>query len=322
MRFFCALFPTFLLKFASYIIKEKQLRYISKYKTISAYVTQILNQLKLYNMSNVSIFEKKWLDIVFEGKNKEYGAYQLRRESTKTNLLAFFIGISSIALMAFGLSAFGKTPEPNEVIRGIPLLPPAETVTQPEKKEPEKKEPKKTTKPEGNAVKKFTQNASLVVTPSSEAKPDVPENVDRNGGSNNPNDGEGKPGAGAGLQPEDGNGQGEGGGNNPNPNEIFGSLNVEEQPSFPGGMKKFGEYIITNFSADVEDTQYKVTLQFVVEPNGTLSNIIIAKSSGDNSIDTEAIRVLKSLKTKWNPGKMGETAVRTQFQQTIVIGNN
>lgn len=310
-----------MLKFASYIINENHLRYISKYKIISAYVTQILNQLKLYNMSNVSIFEKKWLDIVFEGKNKEYGAYQLRRESTKTNLLAFFIGISSIGLMAFGLSAFGKTPEPKEKIVVCPLLPPAETVTQPEKEE-KKVEPDKTKEPATKAVKKFTQNAPLVVAPSSEAKPDVPENVDRNGGSNNPNDGEGKPGAGAGLQPESGNGQGEGGGNNPNPNEIFGSLNVEEQPSFPGGMKKFGEFIISNFSADVEDAQYKVTLQFVVEPNGTLSNIIIAKSSGDNSIDTEAIRVLKSLKTKWNPGKMGETAVRTQFQQTIVIGNN
>lgn len=273
-------------------------------------------------MSNVSIFEKKWLDIVFEGKNKEYGAYQLRRESTKTNLLAFFIGISSIGLMAFGLSAFGKTPEPKERIVEYHVPPTIPLNTKPEKKEPEKTEPKKTTKPAGKAVQKFTQNATFVVAPSNEAKPDVPENVDRNGGSNNPNDGEGKPGAGAGLQPEGGNGQGEGGGNNPNPNEIFGSLNVEEQPSFPGGMKKFGEFIISNFSADVEDAQYKVTLQFVVEPNGTLSNIIIAKSSGDNSIDTEAIRVLKSLKTKWNPGKMGKIAVRTQFQQTIVIGNN
>jgi protein TonB len=41
-------------------------------------------------MSNVSIFEKKWIDLVFEGKNKAYGAYQLRQENPKTTIKALF----------------------------------------------------------------------------------------------------------------------------------------------------------------------------------------------------------------------------------------
>ena len=42
-------------------------------------------------MSKLSIYETSWIDLVFENKNKEYGAYQLRQESTKTPLIALFM---------------------------------------------------------------------------------------------------------------------------------------------------------------------------------------------------------------------------------------
>ena len=66
-------------------------------------------------MSNVSIFGKKWIDLVFEDKNKEYGAYQLRKESPKTTLLAFFFGllfIGSISGLGLLLSSFNTNPTP------------------------------------------------------------------------------------------------------------------------------------------------------------------------------------------------------------------
>ena len=44
-------------------------------------------------MSNVSIYEKNWIDLVFEGKNKAYGAYQLRQENSKTSLFALIGGV-------------------------------------------------------------------------------------------------------------------------------------------------------------------------------------------------------------------------------------
>ena len=74
-------------------------------------------------MSNVSIFEKKWIDLVFEGKNKAYGAYQLRQQSSRTTLTAFFVGllfIGSISGLGLLLSSFGNHPplvpatEPND----------------------------------------------------------------------------------------------------------------------------------------------------------------------------------------------------------------
>ena len=42
-------------------------------------------------MSKLSIYETNWLNLVFENKNKKYGAYQLRQETTKTSLLALFL---------------------------------------------------------------------------------------------------------------------------------------------------------------------------------------------------------------------------------------
>ena len=44
-------------------------------------------------MSKLSIYESRWIDLVFEDKNKNYGAYQLRQESTKNTVSAFFLGV-------------------------------------------------------------------------------------------------------------------------------------------------------------------------------------------------------------------------------------
>ena len=44
-------------------------------------------------MSKLNIYDTRWLDIVFEGRNKEYGAYQLRAENPKTTIKALFSGI-------------------------------------------------------------------------------------------------------------------------------------------------------------------------------------------------------------------------------------
>ena len=94
-------------------------------------------------MSNLSIFEKKWIDLVFEGKNKAYGAYQLRQESTKTTLLAFISGIAFITVV-FGvglfLSSFGAKPvvtpkEPTDVIIKV------DNYAEPKREEPKTVEP-------------------------------------------------------------------------------------------------------------------------------------------------------------------------------------
>ena len=50
-------------------------------------------------MSNSSIYESKWTNLVFENKNKEYGAYQLRQENSKTTVTALFVALLLIATL-------------------------------------------------------------------------------------------------------------------------------------------------------------------------------------------------------------------------------
>ncbi|EKT4508910.1 hypothetical protein AAIP42_000580 [Flavobacterium psychrophilum] len=72
-------------------------------------------------MSKLNINKNEWLELVFEGKNKEYGAYQLRQENGKTTMKAFFSAIaliSGIALLPVVLSSFTKKP----VIVAIPTM--------------------------------------------------------------------------------------------------------------------------------------------------------------------------------------------------------
>ena len=48
-------------------------------------------------MSRLSIYESRWIDLIFENRNQEYGAYQLRRESVKSSLTALFMGLLFVA---------------------------------------------------------------------------------------------------------------------------------------------------------------------------------------------------------------------------------
>ena len=45
-------------------------------------------------MSKLSIYETGWIDLVFQDRNKDYGAYQLRQDSAKTSFLALFTGVA------------------------------------------------------------------------------------------------------------------------------------------------------------------------------------------------------------------------------------
>jgi protein TonB len=271
-------------------------------------------------MSQVSIFEKKWLDIVFENKNKEYGAYQLRKENSSTTLKALFFGIVFLFGNVFLLSSFSSKETPTPIIDDEDVIR-VDKIYQPEN-EKQKTENKKSN-PVNTTIKQ-PKNATMVVVKTPQAQPDVPTNdefknnnttVTSPGGNNSGNN----------LTSLHGGGSG--GGENTtaeDPNKVYSKAVLEENPSFPGGIDKFYEYVAKNFNASSDDEESeitKVTVSFVIEKDGSLSNIKIVNSTNVNA-NKEAIRVLKSLKTKWFPGKMGNNAVRTQYMLPITINMN
>ena len=95
--------------------------------------------------------------------------------------------------------------------------------------------------------------------------------------------------------------------------EIF--TIVEEMPEFPGGMQKLADYLAKNIKypqmARESGIQGRVFVNFVVEPDGHVSNVNVMRSLG-GGCDEEAMRVVKAM-PKWKPGKQRGKAVRVSY---------
>ena len=96
---------------------------------------------------------------------------------------------------------------------------------------------------------------------------------------------------------------------------------VDEMPQFPGGPSAFFEYLskAIRYPAAAEENgiQGRVMCSFVVEQDGSISNVKVIKSI-DPSLDKEAKRVISSM-PKWNPGKMNGTPVRVNYSAPVTF---
>ena len=96
----------------------------------------------------------------------------------------------------------------------------------------------------------------------------------------------------------------------------------EKAPEFPGGMDAMMKYLYENIKypaeAEAAGKDGRATVQFIVKKDGSIGNVEIIRSSGDNSLDTEAIRVIASM-PKWNPGTQGGKPVNVKFTLPVVF---
>ena len=94
---------------------------------------------------------------------------------------------------------------------------------------------------------------------------------------------------------------------------------VEEMPSYPGGEQKLMEYVAKNIKypqiARETGIQGRVFVGFVVEPDGSVSNVKVLRGIG-GGCDEEAVRVVKSM-PKWKPGKQRGKAVRVSYMLPV-----
>ena len=99
--------------------------------------------------------------------------------------------------------------------------------------------------------------------------------------------------------------------------EIF--TVVEEMPEFPGGMAKLAEYLAKNIKypqlARESGIQGRVFINFVVENDGSVTNVKVMRSLG-GGCDEEAMRVVKSM-PKWKPGKQRGKPVRVSYNLPV-----
>ena len=108
-----------------------------------------------------------------------------------------------------------------------------------------------------------------------------------------------------------------------NPNKVYLSTDkaVERQPEFPGGLGAFMGHIARNvrypWICKELKVQGKVMVGFVVEKDGSVSNVTVLKKVHAN-LDTEAVRVVKS-SPRWTPGVVEGKPARVQMAVTVTF---
>jgi protein TonB len=99
---------------------------------------------------------------------------------------------------------------------------------------------------------------------------------------------------------------------------IYNTVNVDVKADFPGGIEKFMNFIAKNFRVpEVSNFKGKVISEFIIEKDGSISEIIIIQDPGYGSAE-EFIRVLKK-SPKWTPGKKNGFPVRTKYQVPLYL---
>ena|SRR5574344_416989 len=274
-------------------------------------------------MSKVDLLDNNWVDLVFEGRNKEYGAYVLRKETGKRNLksmlLVFAVIIAIMAAVAAKVAIENAFPKKVAMETDVELSKLAQKKeAKVEKKAPVKVEEQKVVEKVKSSVK-FTPP---VIKKDSEVKPEEElksqEDLNKTKTAIGSFDVKGNDEAGGEVlkakeviaQPEP-----------PKEEETKVFDVVEVMPSFPGGQAALFEWLSKNIKypvvAEENGVQGRVIVTFVVERNGSITDVQVVKSV-DPSLDKEAVRVVKAM-PHWIPGKQNGSAVRVKFTVPVTF---
>lgn len=272
--------------------------------------------LKVMLGSKIDLFGNEWLDVVFDQKNKNYGAYALRRQSSSNTTKALFISGTLFVLLFLSPKIInlikgtgtieGKTDRTTVVkVQPPPFvnpeIPPPAAVEPP----PAKQSQIAFRPPIVVEDDQVTDNDPVQIKDLVDAAPGQRSVI-------------GDPDGAIVIEGPAGKGpQGAAAAEDHTVYDLFESLEV--QPTYPGGMDKFYKYLAKaiRYPAMAQDNniQGKVFVSFIIEKNGSLTDIRIQKELGYGT-DEEAIRVLKS-SPKWMPGIQNGKAVRVKYNIPI-----
>ena len=281
-------------------------------------------------MSNHSLYESNWINLVFENRNKEYGAFQLRQETTKTSFKALTLGI-------LFCTALIVIPNVLHLFNGKEISIPvkvdwSETVLQLDDIYQAEKQPEAAA-PAPPAVQSQSTTDAIdskqlinpVVVSAPQATPVDTYTLDRTNPVENPTNGMTTTGSEGGViggvvgGTPNATGVGTGNGDTSG-TEIVNSGVLDRKPEFPGGIEKFYRYVGNHFVSPAmeESKNVRIFVSFVVEKDGSMTDIKVLNRPGA-ALEREAVRVLKSIKAKWTPGVYNSKPVRTAYNLPIVV---
>jgi protein TonB len=262
--------------------------------------------------SKLDLYNAEWLDLVFENRNKAYGAYELRQHygNTMSKAMGFtFFCLAVVIGVAYALhkpvtdgplvqvdtfELKKVTPPPVEhpkvdppKIKSLPAAKPVSTlkfVPPVVTAEPVREEP-----PKIEELEKVAIGTSTVKVPGNGQPIDKPVNSGDGSGTST-------------ISPTDNT-----------PVDASGGLEVMPEPF--GGAAAWSKFLQRNIRypalARENGLSGKVWLSFIIERDGKLSNIEVIRPAG-NGFDEEATRVLR-LAPAWKPGKQNGQLVRVKY---------
>lgn len=260
-------------------------------------------------MAKIDLTSAEWLELVFQGKNKQYGAYQMRKGSDKRHNRSLIV-VCVFTVLALILPKLIEMVKPKEQISVV------DVTTLADLKEPEKKKDDIKKPIEVEPIKEQLKNSIKFVPPVIKKDEDVKEKdeikqmdqlteskltistIDITNGSDN------------GKLAEDVQTITE------QPKEVEKIFEtVEQNPQFPGGESELTAFLSKSIkyppSALENKIEGRVIVQFVVGKDGKVSKVEIVRSV-DKDLDNEAIRVVKTL-PNFIPGKNNGVAVSCKF---------
>ena len=279
-------------------------------------------------MAKIDLYDPKWVEMVFAGKNKEYGAYQLRKGTSGRNIKALLILVIAAALvggfLAWKVIEQKQAEEQQAYMEAMQLQQlqdqakkeekkkePAKPKIEPKKEIPVARETQKFTAPvikkdelvkEENQVKQMDKLDEKVAV-GTENKEGTKDRLAEAVRSDIAVAAPPPPPA---PKPEVSN-------------KVFDV--VEEMPHFPGGPAALQAFLSSNTKypvvAQENGVQGRVIVSFVVERDGSITDVKVVRSV-DPSLDREATRVVRSM-PRWSPGKQNGSAVRVKYTVPVVF---
>ncbi len=260
------------------------------------------------------ILSASLIDVIFDGRNKEYGAYELRKNDSQRTKVALSVTIAVVALVLTGTTLANSFKK--DVVRNN--APPGVVLTQIEEIKPPEELPEPEVKPEEpGQTQKFTE--PIIVD--KEVITDPPPSIDDLDSSrigletikgtpdvsipSTPDEIGDKTGV---LEPKE----------KREPDEI--KTTVDVPAKFEGNWIRF---LQKNLNADVPvdngagPGRYSVVVQFVVDKEGNVSDIKALTNHG-YGVEEEAIRVLKKA-PKWQAAIAAGYPVKAYHKQVIVF---
>ena len=278
---------------------------------------------------DVDLTSKEWCEIVFEGKNKDFGAYKLRESSVSrhTKAIVWVLIAVAIILVALILSVNGVFSKPEDEQVAVTTVQDLTTFEAEEEQEEEIEEeqfqlppePEEIIAPEEVANQQQVTELLIVEDEQLEEdkqvknQEDVMDNeaalgaVDITEGTNDLNKVMVKEQVIEAPKVEE--------------EQPVSIAMVEQKPEFPGGeaamYKWLGDNIVYPSAASEEGVQGRVVVEFVVGKDGSISNVKVVRPRHP-ALDKEALRVVKAM-PKWLPGRNNGQPVKVTYTLPVTF---